>query len=447
MKTAFAVIVGTALALSLATGVLAKEKFESMLATPLGITLQPLGPGQGIGLHGNASGGFLAAHKTAFGDEKGKTLYTYDKDEPGKSNCTDACAKDNPPALAPPYAKPYGEWSVIKRADGSRQWARKGKPLYTFVGDKMNGSVGGSVGGGRANPRAPTPAATEGGAPTLSQAFKVAYYEPDVETQLPRGVGIETIADANGLGFVDVNGMTVYFFDGDANKDRAGCKTPCETPWRPLVSPQLSLPVGDFTVVVRNDGINQWAYKGYPLYTYVEDRAPNYAKGMGVDKRFKVALVTHHFMPAGIRIQDTAGRGKLLATAQGLTLYRHDAVAYHTGGGHSLRRGVLLRPAVGREIGTEHCNAQCQKLWKPVLAPDDAKPSGYWEIMTRADGRKQWAYRGFAQFTYAGDKNPGDITGNDTYDVAVSHDPNQIADVGTPQIGAPALYWLISEPH
>ena len=446
MKKVFAVLVGTALAATLATGAIAKDKFESVLATPIGITLQPLGPGQGIGLHGNASGGFLAAHKTAFGDENGKTLYTYDKDEPGKSNCTDACIKDNPPALAPACAKPFGEWSAIKRADGSRQWARKGQPLYTFVGDKMNGSVGGSVSGGRANPRAPTAAVSEGG-PAMAQAFKVAYYEPDVETLLPRGIGIDTIGDANGMGLVDGNGMTVYFFDGDANKDRAGCKAPCEAPWRPLVAPQLSLPVGDFTVVVRNDGINQWAFKGYPLYTHVEDRAPQYAKGMGIDKRFRIALVTHHYMPAGVRIQNTAGRGKLWATAQGLTLYRHDAVAYHTGGGHSLRRGVLLRPAVGRQIGTEYCNAQCQQLWKPLLASNDARPSGYWEVMTRADGREQWAYRGFAQFTYSGDKNPGDMTGNDTYDIAVSHDPNQVADVGTPQIGAPALYWLISEPH
>lgn len=447
MKVVSAAVVCAVLAAGVfATSANAKEKFESVLATPLGITLQPLGPGQGIGLHGNASGGFLAAHKTAYGDERGMTLYTYAKDETGKSNCTGECTKSNPPALVPAYAKPFGVWTVIKRADGARQWARKGMPLYTFVGDTLNGSVGGTVAGGRANPRLPTAAVGEGGA-AMSPDFKVAHYEPDAETPLPRGVGIDTIGDANGMGLVDGNGMTVYFFDGDANKDRAGCKAPCEFPWRPLVSPQVSFPVGDFTVIVRNDGINQWAYKGYPLYTHVDDRAPHYAKGMGADKRFKIALVTHHYTPPGIRMQETAGRGKVWANAQGLTLYRHDAVAYHTGGGHSLRRGVLLRPAVGRQIGTGRCNAQCQELWKPVIAPADAQPSGYWEVMTRDDGRKQWAYRGFAQFTYAGDKKPGDMTGNDTYDLAVSHDPNQVADVGTPQIGAPALYWLISEPH
>ena len=47
------------------------------------------------------------------------------------------------PAAAPADAKPFGKWSVIARADGSKQWAMKGKPLYTFVKDDGPGSVGG----------------------------------------------------------------------------------------------------------------------------------------------------------------------------------------------------------------------------------------------------------------------------------------------------------------
>jgi predicted lipoprotein with Yx(FWY)xxD motif len=76
-------------------------------------------------------------------DEKGMTLYTYDKDEKGKSNCSGECAEYWPPAKASADAKPSGDLTMIKRADGSMQWADDGKPLYTFAQDKKPGDVTG----------------------------------------------------------------------------------------------------------------------------------------------------------------------------------------------------------------------------------------------------------------------------------------------------------------
>jgi predicted lipoprotein with Yx(FWY)xxD motif len=76
-------------------------------------------------------------------DEKGMTLYTYDKDKKGKSNCSGDCAEYWPPAKASADAKPSGDLTLIKRADGSMQWADGGKPLYTFVQDKKPGDVTG----------------------------------------------------------------------------------------------------------------------------------------------------------------------------------------------------------------------------------------------------------------------------------------------------------------
>ena len=72
---------------------------EIAFATPEGITLQPLGKAQGYDL-GKQTAAFLAREQIAYADAKGMTLYTYDKDEPGKSNCVDACTTEWKPVLA-----------------------------------------------------------------------------------------------------------------------------------------------------------------------------------------------------------------------------------------------------------------------------------------------------------------------------------------------------------
>lgn len=76
-------------------------------------------------------------------DAHGMTLYTYDKDSKGKSNCYDKCATNWPPLKADASDKKDGEWSVVKRKDGSHMWAYDGKPVYTFIKDKKAGDVNG----------------------------------------------------------------------------------------------------------------------------------------------------------------------------------------------------------------------------------------------------------------------------------------------------------------
>ena len=43
-------------------------------------------------------------------DDKGMTLYIFDKDEPNKSNCYDQCAVNWPPLMAAADAMAMGEW-------------------------------------------------------------------------------------------------------------------------------------------------------------------------------------------------------------------------------------------------------------------------------------------------------------------------------------------------
>lgn len=76
-------------------------------------------------------------------DQKGMTLYTFDKDAGGKSMCNADCAKIWLPMMAPAGAKAEGEWTVIKRDDGMMQWAYDGKPLYTYKMDMKPGEAKG----------------------------------------------------------------------------------------------------------------------------------------------------------------------------------------------------------------------------------------------------------------------------------------------------------------
>jgi predicted lipoprotein with Yx(FWY)xxD motif len=75
--------------------------------------------------------------------EDGMTLYVFDKDEAGKSNCNDACAANWPPFAAMAGDKAMGDFSLIQRADGMMQWAHKGRPLYRWIKDVKAGDMTG----------------------------------------------------------------------------------------------------------------------------------------------------------------------------------------------------------------------------------------------------------------------------------------------------------------
>jgi predicted lipoprotein with Yx(FWY)xxD motif len=74
-------------------------------------------------------------------DKAGMTLYTFDKDATGtgKSVCNGPCAKNWPPLMAMAADASSGDWAVVTRDDGAKQWAYKGKPLYLWVKDQKPG--------------------------------------------------------------------------------------------------------------------------------------------------------------------------------------------------------------------------------------------------------------------------------------------------------------------
>ena len=85
----------------------------------------------------------IAERNGTLTDADGKTLYTFDKDAPGKSNCTGGCATAWPPFYASQPPKDDVAFTQIMRDDGRMQWARDGKPLYFFASDAQPGDAKG----------------------------------------------------------------------------------------------------------------------------------------------------------------------------------------------------------------------------------------------------------------------------------------------------------------
>lgn len=88
------------------------------------------------------------AGKQVLTDANGMTLYTWDNDAAGVSNCYDKCADNWPPLFAAEGAVAEGEFTLVTRTDGKMMWAYDGKPLYLWVKDQKPGdTTGDGVGG------------------------------------------------------------------------------------------------------------------------------------------------------------------------------------------------------------------------------------------------------------------------------------------------------------
>lgn len=399
----------------------AQAATEAPLATPPGVTLQSVR----LGAVPGGGGMDRQVQRNVYADAKGMTLYTFDKDEtPGKSACVGECATAWPPLLASGNAQVSGGWTTVAREGGGKQWAYNGKPLYTYAKDAKPGDATGN-------------GAAEG-------LWHIAAYEPAAGVKMPAGVTVQEILNAGGEIFIGTNGLPLYTFDGDAKAAAPVCVGEACTDWQPYLAAQLAKPIGDFTVVRRDDGVVQWAYKGKPLFTYDGDVVPGDVKGDGaVGGKWHVATLVRQFMPANVSLHHNLYGGVHLATADGMSLYERDRVL-GVNTGHNMRTGMRGIPVVGRLLGTSTCTGECTKTWKPLAASADDQSSGYWDVVARDDGSKQWAYRGFPVYTFAGDKKAGDMLGNDTYEIFHGDDPFKVADVAIKAAGA--MVWHTIAP-
>ena len=339
------------------------------------------------------------------GDAAGKPLYTSDADQPGRSNCTAACVKEFEPFAAGAQAQAAGDFSIIARADGVKQWAYQGKALYRFTGKDPAGQPAGARFIAKEDPKWADPGSDIYSPKT---GWRRAAFTPDQTTVMPSTVELDDLAVAGGYAFVDAaSGMTIYAAPPthQLSKD-----------WRPVRASALALPVGDFAVVTRSDDRSrQWAYKGEALYTYAGDYARGEVHGIFAgDSNVHAALAYKNFTPTGIEVREYPGRGPLMTDSAGMSLYYVSRYQLQYGG-RETREGHSITYNDAKAQGAAACLGECTASWKPMLAAAKDQGWGFWEIVDRPDGTRQWAFKGSPVYTFIGDAKPGDLEGNNRY--------------------------------
>ena len=90
--------------------------------------------------------------------------------------------------------------------------------------------------------------------------------------------------------FVNADGMTLYTFDKDAaGSGKSTCNGPCAANWPPLMAAADAGASGDWTIITRDGGGKQWAYKGKPLYRWIKDQKPGDRTGDGFNNAWRLA--------------------------------------------------------------------------------------------------------------------------------------------------------------
>jgi predicted lipoprotein with Yx(FWY)xxD motif len=192
----------------------------------------------------------------------GMTLYRYDNDELGVSNCYDDCATNWPPLTVDsadalvPGVNLLGEFGTTERTDGALQVTYNGWPLYYFAQDAARGDTTGEARG-------------------------------DVWwTVAPETVGLSSSDDLGDF-LVSPDGMTLYMFTND-EEGVSNCTDQCAENWPPYTvraTDRLAVAEGiegELGTIDRGDGVLQVTYNGMPLYFYAEDAAPGDTTGQEV---------------------------------------------------------------------------------------------------------------------------------------------------------------------
>lgn len=196
----------------------------------------------------------------------GMTVYTFDNDEEGVSNCTEQCLANWPAVTVTTedelyhglYAASADDLGLIERADtGELQVTYQGMPLYYWIEDA---EIGDATGQGRGD------------------VWWV------VKPQLMSIANNEEHGDF----LVGPDGMTLYLFTRD-EEGVTNCYEGCAIAWPPLYAINESDIVveegigGEITLIEREDGGLQVVYDGIPLYYWFLDGVPGDTTGQNVN--------------------------------------------------------------------------------------------------------------------------------------------------------------------
>ena len=309
----------------------------------------------------------VRGHGTQLTDAQGQSLYTSDADltKPGTSTCGEACAVMRPPLIA--KDQPAGVrdgWTVITRSDGSLQLAYRGRPLYRYARDSEPGAAFG---------------AGEG----WTLAFDPMVVPPEMSI----------VDTTKGKVLAAADGKALYTRGGQGVPAPA-CDAACERTWRPLTAPWVARSHGGFSIIPRRDGVYQWAYDGAALYLYAGDGARAELNGNGRDGWQALVLDPAQPVPDWVTVMGSDG-GKLYADGKGMTLYR---------------RMIEQNDSEQSYMGGSACDDAClKKYWTPVTAETQRARVGYWSVVSTADGRWQWAYKGMPLYLLNLETRPGEL--------------------------------------
>jgi len=349
--------------------------------------------------------------------EENLTLYTFENDRNdtdgdglGDSDCNGGCADTWPPLLAASTSQASGEFSIINRDDDSLQWAFKGLPLYKFNTDAAQGDINGEGINDIWFVARPTP-------------LKMA--DVDASAKGTVFVGDFSILSTDGAGGITTervvkDGFTLYSFENDRNDadgDGLGdsdCNNECAEIWPPLFAEKGATALGEFSIITRDDGNNQWAYKGLPLYFFANDAAAGDTNGEGVIDKWYVFRPTPtqvsssslgSIISSATSISDVDGSGGIDTT----TRSRKDFSLYVFDND--------VNDANGDGFGDSDCNGSCAEIWPPLFADLGAIATGNYSIISRDDGSRQWAYLGAPLYFFVNDADSSDVNGDQVGDI------------------------------
>lgn len=307
-----------------------------------------------------------------------------------------------PPVLAPADAEPVGEWTVIERRDGLRQWAYDEQPLYTSVRDRVPGdALGGSV------------RDRQGDSPVARVPLKPPPLVPPGFRVTTTNIGRMLTTDRFDA---------VYAYESDS-AERTACSGACLERWAPVLAPALVRPSGEWQLLERSPGVRQWVFRGKPLYTHRLDTRTRSQEGSDAPGWDNVFTQRPSTPPAEFTQQDSLA-GVVLADRRGRTIY-----VYRCGEDSAVQLACdhpddtqVYRLAICGGGDPELCRAR----WPYVEAPADAPETGLWRAAwldpqtgrfasaTDAGALRVWTYRDRPVYTYALDAQPGDVHGSGT---------------------------------
>jgi len=104
-----------------------------------------------------------------------------------------------------------------------------------------------------------------------------------------------------------------------------------------------------------------------------------------------VTIIAPAIALAGNIIQTgTTDAGKILTDGQSMSLYVFDKDS----------------------AAVSNCNGECAVKWPPLAASRSDRAQGKFGIIIRADGSRQWTYKGAPLYAWFKDAVPGDINGD-----------------------------------